>query len=672
MKNKLKKPINLALITSLISSPIALAEREAINKHSSDAIYVIGHQHDSNLIDFVPSVSELSGEKLLLRQEVSLGDTLQKETGVASTGYGPNASRPVIRGLDGNRIVVLQNGLGTIDASAQSVDHAVPIDMLTIDQIEVVRGPMSLLYGSSAVGGVVNVITDRIHQDFDAGFYGKVNVQAQDAQPGSTQSMTLNYGVSNWMIHVDGTLRNMGELQTPGFARTAEKRASEARTNETAGEVVNSFNKQQNVGIGVSRILEDGYLGVSYYNLTNQYGTVSETDVSIDMDQSRFELQYGKRLNLGFISELRVKSAQSSYKHIEYEGQNVGTTFKNDGNETRVELVNKGEALKGISGIQTKFNKFVADGAEAYVPSTEGSDISVFTLQDLVFGKQTLSVGARGEFNKIEKKASSTFGAATDKDFSSFSLSLGHQVKLNKGLSLNHSISFTQRAPTAQELYSNGAHIATSTFERGNANLRKEKATAIESSLKWDNEKTNGRVSVFLQNFDDYISLDPTGTTDTESTLAIYDYRQGGANIYGFEVEGDIELAKLNKGTLGLHNTWDYVRGRATGSRGDLARMTPMRLGSELTYEKSRWTAGLEGRYTFKQTHTAQSETRTGGFFLMNANFHYDLVFGKTAFMLYAKANNIFDKEARNHVSFIKDIAPLAGRNFVLGLTANF
>lgn len=657
---------------STLFSSHTFAEREAINKHSSDSIYVIGHQHDSNLIDFVPSVSELSGEKLLLRQEVSLGDTLQKETGVASTGYGPNASRPVIRGLDGNRIVVLQNGLGTIDASAQSVDHAVPIDMLTIDQIEVVRGPMSLLYGSSAVGGVVNVITDRIHQDFDPGFYGKLNAQAQDAQPGSSQSLTLNYGVSNWMIHVDGTVRNLGELQTPGFARTSAIRASEARAGETSGEVVNSFNKQQNAGIGVSRILEDGYLGVSYYTLANRYGTVSEEDVSIDMDQNRFELQYGKRLGAGFINELRVKSAQSSYKHIEYEGQEVGTTFENNGNETRIELINKGETLKGISGIQTKFNKFVAEGDEAYVPSTKGRDISLFTLQDITFGKQTLSIGARGEFNKIEKETSVNFGAASEKDFSSFSLSLGHQVKLNKSLSLNHSLSFTQRAPTAQELYSNGAHIATSTFERGNANLETEKATAIESSLKWDNGKTSGRVSAFLQNFNDYISLDPTGATDSESTLPIYDYRQGGANIYGFEVEGDFELVQLGKGTLELHNTWDYVRGRATGSRGNLARMTPMRIASELTYEKARWTAGLEGRYTFKQTQTAQSESATGGFFMMNANFHYDLIFGKTSYMLYAKANNIFDKEGRNHVSFIKNLAPLAGRNFVLGITANF
>lgn len=658
----------------LTFSPL-YAEREGINKHSNDAIMVIGHQHDSNLLDFVPSVTELSGEKLLMRQEVSLGDTLQKETGVASTGYGPNASRPVIRGLDGNRIILLQNGLGTIDASAQSVDHAVPIDMLTIDQIEVVRGPMSLLYGASAVGGVVNVVTDRVHQDFDPGFYGKINLQAQDAQPGSTQSMTLNYGVSNWMFHFDGTLRNLGELQTPGFARTASTRASEVRVGETEGETVNSFNKQQNIGFGVSKILSDGYLGISYFNTDNRYGTVSETDVSIDMTQNRFELHYAKRLDqafLGFISEIRVKSAQSNYKHIEFEGKNVGTTFTNEGNETRIELLNKSENFQGISGIQTKFNDFSAFGDEAYLPGTESQDFALFTLQDYKYGSQKLSIGARAEFNKIEKLASTNFGAANEKDFNGMSLSLGHQKKFSTTVSLNHSISYSQRAPSAQELYSNGAHIATSTFERGNANLKREKALALESSLKWDTQKTQGRLSLFLQNFDGYISLDPAGTVDSNSSLAIYDYNQGGANIYGFEAEGDVDLMRLKGGVLKLNNTWDYIRGRATGSRGDLTRMTPMRIGSELEYSTNKWLASLGGRYTFKQEKIAKSETRTGGYFLLDANFHYDIVVKNAALTLYAKANNIFDKEARNHISFLKNISPLAGRNFVLGIRGSF
>jgi len=663
---------HLLSLLLLINAASIFANREVNNKHNRDTIFVLGHQHDSNLIDFVPSVTELSGEQLLMARETSLGDTLSAIAGVSSTSFGPNASRPVIRGLDGDRIRVLQNGLGTIDASSQSVDHAIPIDMLTIDQIEIVRGPMSLLYGASAVGGVVNVVTDRIHQDFDEGFFAKVNIQSQTAQPGASQAIVLNYGINKWMFHLDIASTNLGEMKVPSFARDKATRSAEPRTNEQEGEVLNSFNKQQNLGLGVSRILEKGYIGFSYFNLENRYGTVAEADVTIDMNQNRFELHFDHQINLGPFSQIKIKSAQSNYKHTEFEGAETGTVFTNEGNETRLELINESDRFRGVSGIQFKFNDFSANGDEAFLPGTESRMISLFSVQDYLFGKQVLSFGLRGQFDEIEKGTTTNFGTAVKKDYSSLNTSLGHQYKFNKSSTLSHSFSYSQRAPTAQELFANGPHIASSQFEVGSQNLKEEKSLAFESSFKFDTPKHKGRASVFFQHFVDYVALDPTGATDAESSLNIFNYNQTDANFHGMELESDLHLIDFKQGELRTISTFDYVRAQATGSRGNIARITPMRVGSKLEFRENRWTASLGGLYTFKQERVAKAETTTGGYLLVNSHFHYDIPLGKHSLTVFGKLNNIFDREARNHISAIKNVTPLQGRNFTLGLQGTF
>ncbi|MCF8060784.1 MAG: TonB-dependent receptor [Bacteriovoracaceae bacterium] len=656
----------------LLVSTSILANRPVLNTHNADEIYVFGHRQSSDLVDFVASVTELSGEELLLKRETSLGDTLSKEVGISSTGYGPNSSRPVIRGLDGDRIKMLQNGLGTLDASTQSVDHALSIDTLTIDQIEVVRGPMSLLYGSSAVGGVVNILTDRIHRDFEKGFYSKFNVEGQTAQPGVSQSLVLNYGINKWMIHVDASARNLGELKVPGFARTSSVRSSEARSNETPGEVLNSFNKQKSGGIGVSRILEKGYIGLSYSNLDNVYGTVSETDVTIDMTQNRFEFHFDHALPFKIFDRIRVKSTQANYKHIEFEGATTGTVFTNEGNETRIEIDNKKDNLEGVTGIHTRINDFAANGSEAFLPSSQSTMLSVFTLQELKLGNNSISSGLRFEKNEIEKESSTRFGASEAKDFSNLNGSLGHQYRLNKSSSLNQSFSYTERAPTAQELFANGPHIASSTFERGSSRLRKEKALAYEVNYKFKEDQTQWQISGFAQHFKNFITLTPSGQTDTESTLPIYNYLQVDANFIGAELSGLTPIMQNGDTSYSLKTSLDYVRGRATGGRGDLARITPMRLGTGLRLSRSRWLSDLDLRYVFKQDKISQGETITPSYFLMDLSMHYDLVVRNYGLTLYGKVNNIFDQEARNHVSTIKNIAPLPGRNAVLGIQGTF
>jgi len=662
----------IAITISGLFFTTILANRPVLNTHNSDDIYVFGHRQSSDLVDFVASVTELSGEELLLKRENSLGDTLSKEVGISSTGYGPNSSRPVIRGLDGDRVKMLQNGLGTLDASTQSVDHALSIDTLTIDQIEVVRGPMSLLYGSSAVGGVVNILTDRIHRDFESGFYSKFNVEGQTAQPGLSQSLVLNYGVNKWMFHLDASARNLGELNVPDYARTSSVRSSEARANETPGEVLNSFNKQKSGAIGVSKILDKGYVGISYSNLDNVYGTVSEADVTIDMKQNRFEFHFDHALSLKTFDRIRVKSTFANYKHTEFEGAATGTIFTNEGHETRVELDNKFNKVEGVTGAHVRFNDFAANGSEAFLPSTQTTMLSLFTLQELMLGNNTISGGLRVETNSIEKEASTNFGAAQKKDFSNLNASLGHQYRLTSVSSLNQSFSYTERAPTAQELFSNGAHIASSTFERGSSNLQKEKALAYEINYKLKSNQTQWQVSGFIQHFENFITLTPSGQTDTESTLPINNYQQIDANFMGAEISGLTPLMQNGSTTYSLKTSFDYVRARATGGRGDLARITPMRLNTGFQLSKSRWLSDLDFRYVFKQDKISQGESITPSYLLVDFAIHYDVLFGGSGLTVYGKLNNLFDQEARNHVSTIKDIAPLAGRSAVVGIQGTF
>lgn len=544
--------------------------------------------------------------------------------------------------------------------------------MLTIDQIEVIRGPVSLLYGSSAVGGVVNVVTDRIHQDYVGGLYGKYNIQGETAQPGASQSILLNYGMDSWMIHLDASSRNLGELQVPDYARTAEKRSEEPRTNEQPGEVTNSFNKQQSGGLGVSRIFDGGHLGVSYSYLDNNYGTVSETDVTIDMEQKRLELHFSHELPTKLFSEVRFKTAQADYKHIEFEGTEQGTVFTNKGNESRIEIDNNIGNLTGISGFHTQISDFSANGDEAFLPSSKSVMLSAFTLQEYKIDSQTLSSGFRFEDNNIEKETSTTFGQAKKNSYSNINGSLGHQYKFSNNSSLNQSFSYTERAPTAQELFSNGAHIASSTFERGNENLKKERALAYEVNFKRQDSSSSLQVSAFYQHFKNFIALAPNGQTDSESNLPVYNYLQLDANFFGFEASGLTPIAQIGKTSYSVKSSFDYVRAKATGSGGNLARITPMRLGTGLQITRSQWQSDLDLQYVFKQDKIAQGETATPAYLMLDLSVHYDFIFQKNGLSIYAKLSNILDEEARNHISTIKDLAPLPGRNFVAGIQGTF
>lgn len=647
--------------------------------HTEDlqVIEVAHGKEESSLINFIPSASQLKEKELLQRREISLGDTLSHEVGIQSTSFGPNSGRPIIRGLEGDRIRILQNGLGTLDASSQSVDHAIPIDTLTIDKVEVVRGPMSLLYGSSAVGGVVNIVNNRIHREYANGLVSQFDLRGETVNNGVAGSNRIDYGVNNWMFHFDGAYQNTSDQKIPGDARSKRLQSREPLPpgeSEQDKTLKNSANQLTSLAFGASKIYDQGHIGLSYYRFDNEYGTVVEEAVLIKMAQNRVELSTEYRPEGGVLRNVRLRSAQSFYKHEEFEDETVGTTFRNKGNESRLEFLTKKNSWNGISGLQTQFSTFEALGDEAFLPTSDTSIISVFSLQEYHFNPlNTVQFGGRIEQTEVAKEGSAAFGDEDEtKNYSGLNGSIGYLKKFDKTFSASVSISYTERAPTFQELFANGAHVATGTFEVGDKGLNMEKGHAFELTLKKDRPDSKLTVSGYIQKFHDYIILSPTGATDSDG-LAILNTGQDQAQLYGFEVDSLEELThSLLGGSWWLNSKADYVIGRNESTDDYLPRMPAPRLTFGLQYKRDKFGADIEWQRYFEQTHTAPNELRTDAFNLVNLGVMYELTKEYQNYRLYFRAKNIFDQEARMHTSFLKDKVPMAGRNFVAGVQAVF
>jgi iron complex outermembrane recepter protein len=632
-----------------------------------DVIQVLDHRDEQGLIDFVPSVTTLKDEELRKRLHSTLGDTLQHEAGVTSTHFGPNASRPVIRGLDGPRIRVLQNSLSLLDASTQSVDHAVPIEPLLIDQVEVVRGPMALLYGASAVGGVVNIVTNRVHSHYEEGSLAEFLTQAESVNNGLSNSARLDVGKNRWMFHLDGATKNIQDQKIPGYARSSHLREVDPLPEEPRHRLPNSANRQDSLGAGLTRFFDGGFLGISFSHIDNTYGTVVEEDVTINLIQNRFELIGEIQTPGEFFNKLRIRSAQSDYQHKEKEDDVTGTRFHNQGNETRLEALNQSGQLKGVSGVQTQLFKFAAEGDEAYLPPAHNRIYSLFTFQDYTQGAHSLSAGARLEQTSIEKEDSAEFGPARDFSFTGLNGSLGYLYRFNPASSTSLNYSYTERAPNFQELLADGEHMATGTYDIGDENLTKEKAHSLELSFKHKSQAAQMGLSFYTQYFQDYIALNPTGQQDVDSGLFEFQYQQVDALFYGVDFDRRQRLWELPQGQLNLLTRLDFVRGKNRTSGENLPRIAPPRMLWGLELVRDNWHSDLEVQYVARQGQTAPGERPTEDYWLTNIGTQYTVLGGKSKFDIFLRVRNIFNVEARTHVSFLKEIAPLPGRNIMLG-----
>jgi iron complex outermembrane recepter protein len=682
------------------------AEGAAAHDEHEGEIVVVG-RYVSDL-DLLAGTSVLDGVELQRDIRTQIGDTLAKLPGVSATSFSPGASRPVLRGFQGERIRVLTDGIGSIDVSNTSADHAVTINPLTAERIEVLHGPAVLLFGGQAIGGAVNVIDRRIpHVVPEKGFHldamGTLATAADERSIGAAADVAL--GDSGFVAHVDGSWSKSDDLRTGGYVLSPELRAEQLEIAEEEfeeghieeaeealeladmrGKIPNSQTEQKTYGAGLGFVRDNLIIGASASRFESNYGIPArpgaehhhgeepeepgheeEPPVTIDLEQTRFDLRAEYKFDSGFLDKVRFRGATAEYEHTEFEGEEVGTVFKNDGTEGRFELVQREDGgWSGASGAQYFHRDFEAVGAEAFLPPNKTSSFGLFTLQELKLGKLGLEAAARFDGTSVKSSV-----LDFDRDFSAVSGAVGASYEFVPQGTVGMNLSRTSRAPSAEELLSNGPHIATQSFEIGDANLKKEKSIGAEAYVRLDRPDFEVNFTGFANWFTDFIYEDATGEIEEETELPIFQYFQRDATYYGFEAQASATLAQVGRFKIVGDAVADYVHARIKGV-GPVPRIPPFRILGGIEAQSDRWDGRIEVEHVAKQDRVAEFENPTDGFTLVNASIAWR-PWGKareTAIVL--SANNIFDVEARRHASFTKDFVPLAGRDIRLSARLSF
>lgn len=648
--------------TPIISIDIGVHSEEIVVTASPDA---------RRVSEVYQPIAALNEQELLERAEASLGETLSKEPGVSSTYFGPGSSRPVIRGLGGDRIRVLEEGIGAGDASNVSPDHAVTSDPLTASRIEIVRGPATLLYGSAAVGGVVNLIDDRIPDALPTqDVTGQINLIVGSVANEVSGGVTLGGAVDSIAWHLGYTDRSMDDYEIP------ESGGDHEDEGEPSGVLENSSLDTSSGAAGLSWILPRGFAGFSVARFATNYGIPgahghgeehdddeehSESEsVRIDMTQTRYDFR--GRLDLGGIVEnIKLRAGLTDYEHVELEGDEIGTTFENDGWEARIEAVHRPIGpVRGAIGAQVSRRDFVAVGEEAFVPANQTETAALFIFEELSRGPLSYQGGLRWERQNVTADSPDL----PARSFDGVSASAGAVWnRASSPVSLGVSVARTERLPTAEELYSNGPHIATNSFEVGDPLLNPETAFSIDATARGSWDRFRGEVSVFRNGFSDFIYLAPTDEMDDD--LRVFRYEQRDATFHGVELEGHFELYHSEPHHVELDMGADTVRGNLEGG-GDLPRITPARVFVGVQYEGDALFGDVELRHTLEQDRVATFEEPTGAYTLLNANVGYRFLWGEISHLLLIRGRNLTNELARSHVSPLKDVAPLPGRDFSL------
>jgi iron complex outermembrane receptor protein len=654
-------------IAAMLVSPATFAQEA-----KTEEVVVTSTALRENPLEVAQPTTVLAGDDLRRQIEASIGETLSKELGISSTYFGPTASRPVIRGLSGNRVQVLQDGLESLDVSSLSPDHAVTLESVVSRQIEVIKGPAALLYGSGAAGGLVNIVTDRVPMESaKEPISGAVEVRGDTAAEERTGAVSVDGGTGILAFHVDYFDRETDDLEIPDFAQSDVLRRALIEAGEepdgVRGHLPNSASDTKGGAVGASIIGDAARGGLSWSRYETTYGIVGEEEAFIDMKQDRYDAR-GEIDFDGPINALRFSGSYNDYTHTEFEGPGEpGTVFNQDAYELRVTADHElGDGWRGTVGLQYVDIDFEALGDEAFVPRSKTKASSLFAFEERHFDRWTIELGARAEQQKIDVDPTADL---PDFDETAISLSAGAVWKFAEDRALALNVTRTQRNPQAAELYANGPHIADQRFIIGDPNLDQETAITADVSLRSSGEGIRWTLNAYYNDYSDYIFENPTG--DIEDDLPVFFVSQGGAKLRGFEAEVNFPLLQQGEQHLELRLASDYVRGELD-SGGDLPQMPPLRFGVGLHYDLDQFHVGLQGYYYDKQDKIADNELPTDSFTLVDADASYRLPAGSSSILLFLRASNLLDEEARQHASALKDIAPLPGRSFHIGARAEF
>ena len=673
-RHRLAAALSLALPAIAWSQPAvppAPPAGAAPPRTTLDKVVITGNPLGSGEIA-VP-VSVLSGDALTLRRGSSLGDTLNGLPGVSSTYFGPNANRPVIRGLDGDRVRMLSNAGASLDASSLSFDHAVPIDPLIVERIEVLRGPGALLYGGSAVGGVVNAIDNRIPTQPLTGLSGAAELRLGGADRERGGAVLVETGNSRFALHADAFGRNTSDLRVPRHTPIEDGTPLPETTR-----VRNSASEVRGGALGGSVFFERGRAGLSVDTYDSTYGVVAEPTVVIKMKRDHLGFA-GEIKDLGPIAKLRGQLNTTRYQHQEVETTDgaIGTTFKTSGSEARVEAEHAALGpLRGVVGLQWEDFDFSALGDEAFVPNTRTQRSALFALEEMAWAGGTLTAGLRLERARVHSDGdpdptAPKFGPPAERSFSLRSASLSNVFKLTPQWSVTGALSLTERAPTSFELFANGEHAATGTFERGDPTLQKERGTNLDLALQWKDNGNHLRVGVFTTRFARFISLEATGNTIDD--LPEYEFRAVRARLNGVEIEGKQRLAE-RPWTLDLTGKLDLTRGTNTDTGEALPRVAPLRALVGLDVAGGAWGGRVEVDHVARQGRVPATDVPTAGYTLLNLSLTRRFVVGATDAIWFLKLGNVGDKLAysASTLQAMRDLSPLPGRSLKTGVRLVF
>ena len=649
------------------------------------------------------------------REAVSgqIGELLTKIPGVSATSFAPGSSRPILRGQQGERVRVLVDGVGTSDVSNTSVDHATTIDPITVERVEVLRGPAVLLYGSQAIGGAVNVIDKRIPTRMpDEAFHLDAFAGVDSASNLKTGAASLDVGIgSNVVFHVDGSWRDTGNMEIGGFQLSPDLRAElleEAAEKEADGEpgeaeefreaaaqrgfVPNSDMQSWTINAGLGVILGESTFGASIGWYDTNYGVIKrpglehehgdeegeehegedhgeeegEENVRIDLQQFRADFKGDIYLGDGAFERLKLRVGYSDYTHTEFEGPGeVGTVFDSTSVEARAELVqNAGGVLRGSTGLQYQHRDFFAVGAEAYVPPNLTDQVAIFTLQELGTGPFQIEAAARAEFTNVEAQ---TLGI--ERDYDTFSGALGVVYEGIEGIRIGLNGSRAERAPSAEELFSNGPHIATQAFEIGNPDLDTESAWGLEAYARGEIGAGTFNLAVYKQWFDNYIFLEETGLE--EDDLPVFLYLQQDADFWGVEADFSYPVIDTDGFRLLTDLRASYVEAELADGTA-VPRIPPLSLLGALEAQTQAFDVRGEVQWFDGQNRVTSFETPTDSFTLVNALVAWRPLADNQNVTVQIAADNIFDVNGRRHASFTKDFVPLMGRNFRASVRLSF
>jgi iron complex outermembrane recepter protein len=713
MKINFRKPGSVAgAVLPLLLSAELVAQDLEHSESNVEEVIVTSTLHRSRADTAMP-VNILTGEELREKVAATLGEMLQDQIGVTTASFGVGVGSPVIRGQGGNRVQVLQGGVGNIDASAISADHANSLEPALAERIEVIRGPATLLYGNGAIGGVVNVIDNRIPTSVPAGVTGIVESRYNSVSDQQVTVGRLEGGAGNIAWHLDGVYRESNDVEVPGFAinpKTVDIADEEELEEllESRGRIPNSSTRADTQTFGASWVFDEGYIGFSVNRLENEYGIPGhdhghedehhddedhdeehedeehedehgeeEGGVRIAMKQERADIEMELPLT-GWFEELHGRLATVDYQHVEIEPSGeIGTLFEQDGVEGRFVLHMLGtDTREGVIGAQFSQREFSALGEEAFIPQTDIDSLALFTLHSIDSGDFTYEFGLRAERQTLEQ----TRGAC-DNSSTSWSGSTSAIWHVSDQTNLLFSLAHSQRSGTVEELYSNIntscgelptesliEHAATQRFEIGLPDADIEKSTNFELGYLKHMGEVRAEANVYYNDIADYIYLFDTGVFEDE--VEISRFQQDDATFYGVEAQLSFPVRRSGEHLTELSLFGDYVRADFDRA-GDVPRIPPLNVGMELRHSHVNWQAKLRWTEMQNQSDIGINETRTDGYSLLNFYADYHLPFAAET-LLFFKANNLLDEEVRHHTSLLKDMAPAPGRALELGLRVEF